>query len=54
METTMQERYYEYMKRRMREEDEKEGIKPMPSVYALEKRIDKLEETVNMLLDKVK
>ena len=50
----MQERYYEYMKRRMREEDEKEGIKPMPSVYTLEKRIDKLEETVNMLLDKVK
>ena len=50
----MQERYYEYMKRRMREEDEKEGIKHIETNMQLQKRLDKLEETVNMLLDKVK
>ena len=42
------------MKRRMREQDEKEGIKPYPSNYSLQKRIDKLEETVNMLVNSLK
>ena len=47
----MQERHYEYMKRRMREEDEKQGICSnfmLPSemarrIKALEKRVEELE-----------
>ena len=47
----MQERHYEYMKRRMREEDERQGICSnfmLPSemarrIKALEKRVEELE-----------
>ena len=47
------ERHEEYMKRRMREEDEKEGIRPMPSVYDLQKRIDKMQIEINILKEKL-
>jgi hypothetical protein len=50
----MQERYEDYMRRRMREEDEKEGIRPMPSVYDLQKRIDKMEIEINILKETIR
>lgn len=50
----MQERYEDYMRRRMREEDEKEGIRPMPSVYDLQRQIDKMQIEINILKEKAR
>jgi tetrahydromethanopterin S-methyltransferase subunit G len=48
-----QERYYAYMQRRMREEDEREGIKQVETNIQLQKRLDKLEEHVSIINEKL-
>lgn len=48
------ERHEEYMKRRMREEDEKQGIRQMPTVYDLQKRIDKMQIEINILKEQLR
>lgn len=47
----MRESHEEYMKRRMREQDEKEGVKSYPTNYSLSKRLDKVEEQLNTLIN---
>jgi len=47
------ESHEEYMKRRMREEDERQGIKQIESNFQLQRRIEKLEDQVNSILEKL-
>jgi hypothetical protein len=49
----MRESHEEYMKRRMREQDEKEGVKPYPTNYSLSKRLDKVEALLNTLYEDI-
>jgi len=47
----MQERYYDYMKRRMKEEDEKQGIRPPLTMRDVEKKLLEIERKVDELLE---
>jgi hypothetical protein len=47
----MRESHEEYMKRRMRELDEEEGVKSYPTNYSLSKRLDKVEELLYNILE---
>jgi len=47
----MQERHEEYMKRRMREQDEKENVKYYLTTHSLSKRLDKVEELLYNILE---
>lgn len=49
----MRESHEEYMKRRMREQDEKEGVKPYLTNRSLSKRLDKVEALLNNLYEDV-
>ena len=49
----MRESHEEYMKRRMREQDEKEGVKPYLTNRSLSKRLDKVEALLNTLYEDV-
>ena len=49
----MRESHEEYMKRRMREQDEKEGVKPYLTNGSLSKRLDKVEALLNTLYEDV-
>lgn len=46
------ESHYAYMKRRMREQDELEGIKQIESNLQLQKRVDKLEEQLSKIIER--
>ena len=47
-----QERYYDYMKRRMKEEDEKQGIRPSLTMRDIEKKLLEIERKVDELLER--
>jgi hypothetical protein len=46
------EPYWEYMKRRMKEEDEKEGIRPPLTMRDVEKKLLEIERKVDELLER--
>lgn len=48
----MQERYYDYMKRRMKEEDEKQGIRPPLTMRDVERKLLEIERKVDELLER--
>ena len=45
------ETYEEYLRRRMAEENKKYDIRPMPSVYDLQRRIEVLEQRISQLCE---